>query len=122
MGGDERGEFITDAAAEAGTYRKKGAWWLAADGGVRPRRGRNLKGRRLTLVEREELAIRRARGDSIRTIAAAIGRAPSTMSRELRRNADGMGRYRATSAHALAYGRASRPKPAKLATNLADGA
>jgi hypothetical protein len=41
----QRGEFITDAAAEAGTYRKKGARWLAAAGGVRPRRGRDLKGR-----------------------------------------------------------------------------
>jgi len=40
------------------------------------------------------------------------------VSRELRRNADGLGGYRATSAHALAYHRASRPKPAKLLTNL----
>ena len=40
------------------------------------------------------------------------------MSRELRRNADGLGRYRATTAHALAYHRASRPKPGKLLTNL----
>jgi IS30 family transposase len=47
-----------------------------------------------------------------------IGRSPSTVSRELRRNADGLGRYRATSAHALAYDRASRPKPAKLNLNL----
>ena len=113
----QRGEFITDAAAEAGTYRKKGAWWVAADGGVRPRRGRNLKGRCLTLAQREEIAIGRARGDSIRSIAQLIGRSPSTVSRELRRNADGMGRYRDTSAHALAYVRASRSKPAKLATN-----
>ena len=50
-------------------------------------------------------------------IATAIGRSPSTVSRELRRNSDAQGRYRATSAHALAYGRASRPKPAKLVTN-----
>ena len=28
----QRGEFITDAAAEAGTYRKKGARWVATDG------------------------------------------------------------------------------------------
>ena len=112
-----RGEFITDAAAEAGTYRRKGAGWLAAAGGVRPRRGRDLKGRCLTLAEREEIALGRARRDSIRTIAAVIGRSPSTVSRELSRNADGLGRYRATSAHALAYARASRPKPAKLATN-----
>jgi transposase, IS30 family len=40
------------------------------------------------------------------------------VSRELRRNADGLGRYRATTAHALAYHRASRPKPGKLAQNL----
>jgi len=112
-----RGEFITDAAAEAGTYRRKGAGWLAAAGGVRPRRGRDLKGRCLTLAEREEIALGRARDDSIRTIAAVIGRSPSTVSRELARNADGLGRYRATSAHAMAYARASRPKPAKLATN-----
>ena len=51
-----RGEFITDAAAEAGTYRKKGARWLVAAGGVRPRRGRDLKGRCLTFSEREEIA------------------------------------------------------------------
>jgi IS30 family transposase len=113
-----RGEFITDAAAEAGTYRRKGAGWLAAAGGVRPRRGRDLMGRCLTLAEREEIAVGRARGDSVRTIASLIGRSPSTVSRELSRNADGLGRYRATSAHALAYDRASRPKPAKLHTNL----
>ena len=62
----------------------------------------------------EEIALGRARGDSIRTIAALLGRSPSTVSRELRRNADGLGRYRATTAHALAYHRASRPKPGKL--------
>ncbi len=112
------GEFINDAAIAAGSYRKQGTRWLAAVGGVRPRRGRNLKGRCLTLAQREEIALGRARGDSIRAIAAIIGRSPSTVSRELRRNADGLGRYRATSAHALAYHRASRPKPAKLLTSL----
>ena len=113
-----RGEFITDAAAEAGTYRRKGAGWLAAAGGVRPRRGRDLNRRCLTLTEREEIAMGRARGDSVRKVAEVIGRSPSTVSRELRRNSDGLGRYRATSAHALAYHRASRPKPGKLRTNL----
>jgi len=112
------GEFINDAAIAAGSYRKQGSRWLAAAGGVRPRRGRNLRGRCLTLAQREEIALGRARGDSIRIIAAIIGRSPSTVSRELRRNADRLGRYRATSAHALAYHRASRPKPAKLLTNL----
>jgi IS30 family transposase len=52
-------------------------------------------------------------------IARRLGRSPSTISRELRRNADRDGSYRATMAHALAYERASRPKSAKLQTNLA---
>jgi IS30 family transposase len=112
------GEFINDAAIAAGSYRKQGARWLAAAGGVRPRRGRGLRGRCLTLAQREEIALGRARGDSIRTIATLLGRSPSTVSRELRRNADGLGRYRATTAHALAYHRASRPKPGKLVQNL----
>ena len=116
----QRGEFITDAAAEVGTYRKQGTRWVAACGGVRPRRGRDLKGRCLTFAEREEIALGRAGGESIRVIARRLGRAASTVSRELRRNADRHGGcYRASSAHALAYDRASRPKPAKLAVNVA---
>jgi IS30 family transposase len=87
-------------------------------GGVRPRRGRDLKGRCLSFAEREEIALGRAGGDAMRAIAARLGRSPSTISRELDGNADCAGRYRATTAHALAYERASRPKPAKLAVNL----
>jgi hypothetical protein len=112
------GEFINDAAVAAGSYRKQGTRWLAAAGGVRPRRGRGLKGRCLRLAQREEIALGRARGDSIRAIAAGLGRSPSTVSRELLRNADGLGRYRVTTAHALAYHRASRPKPGRLVQNL----
>ena len=82
----QRGEFITDAAGMAGTYRKKGARWIAAAGGVRPRRGRNLKGRCLSFAEREEIALARAAGASVRRIAERIGRSPSAVSRELRRN------------------------------------
>src|ERR1700745_4213350 len=115
----QRGEFITDAAAEAGTYRKKGAGWMTAAGGVRPRRGRDLQGRYLSFAEREEIALARAGGESMRCIARRLGRSAGALSRALRRNADRYGGYRATTAHALAYGRAGRPKPAKLATNLA---
>ena len=115
----QRGEFIVDAAVQAGTYRKQGTRWVAACGGIRPRRGRDLKGRCLSFAEREEIALARARGETIRAIARRLGRSPSTISRELRRNADRDGGYRATMAHALAYERASRPKPAKLQTNLA---
>jgi IS30 family transposase len=115
----QRGEFISDAAVAAGTYRKQGTRWVIANGGVRPRRGRGLKGRCLSFAEREEIALGRAGGESIRAIAARLGRSPSTISRELSRNGTNAGQYRASSAHALAYHRASRPKTAKLAVNLA---
>jgi len=114
----QRGEFITDAAAEVGTYRQKGRRWLRESGGVRPRRGRGLLGRCLTFAEREEIAIAHARGQGVRQIAHSLGRSPSTISRELQRNVQGTKGYRATTAHALAYERASRPKAAKLVTNL----
>jgi len=113
----QRGEFITDAAAQVGTYRKQGTRWVVTCGGVRPRRGRGLKGRCLSFTEREEIALAHARGDKQCAIARRLGRSPSTISRELKRNADRDGGYRATTAHALAFERASRPKPAKLATN-----
>lgn len=115
----QRGAFVIDAATEAGTYRVKGRRWLNACGGVRPRRGRDLVGRYLSFAEREEIALGRARKESVRAIAMRLDRDPSTISRELRRNRDDHGDYRATTAHARAYDRASRPKPAKLATNPA---
>jgi len=60
-------------------------------------------------------------GQSIRSIAAALGRAPSTVSREVRRNG-GLESYRATQADQHAWDRARRPKPCKLVVNrkLAD--
>src|SRR4029079_9173834 len=79
----QRGEFITDAAAAAGTYRKQGTRWVAANGGGRPRRGRDLKGRCLSFREREEIAVGRAAGESLRVIAQRLRRSPSTISREL---------------------------------------
>jgi hypothetical protein len=71
----QAGEFTTAAAARAGTYRVKGRRWIVAAGGVRPRRGRHLVGRYLSFGEREEIALGRARGESLRTIAARLGRA-----------------------------------------------
>jgi len=115
----QRGEFISDAAVAAGTYRKQGTRWVIANGGVRPRRGRGLQGRCLSFAEREQLGLLRAVGMSMRAIATQLGRSPSTISRELRRNTEVGGGYLASSAHAMAYHRASRPKPAKLAVNLA---
>lgn len=77
-------------------------------------------GRFLSLTEREEIAVGLASGQSIRQIAAGLGRAPSTISREVRRNASspvrGAGRgYRAVQAQARSEQRGRRPKPRKLA-------
>ncbi|WP_343317375.1 IS30 family transposase [Arthrobacter sp. TMP15] len=117
--GMQAGDFITDAVIPINTSRRTGRTVLANAGGVRPRRGRNLKGRCLTFTQREEIAILRAQGQSLRAIGEVIGRSASTVSRELRRNTKPGTAYRATSAHMLAYERASRPKPAKLHTNIA---
>ncbi len=115
----QAGEFLTDAAAKAGTHRHRGLAWLRSAGGVRPRRGRDLQGRYLSFAEREEIALGRGAGQTIRAIAASLGRSASTVSRELARNSDAGCRYRATTAHVLAYERASRPKAAKLVINTA---
>ncbi len=63
---------------------------------MRPRRGRGLRGRCLSFGEREEIAVGRAAGESMRSIADRLGRSASTISRELERNLDRQGRYRAT--------------------------
>ena len=79
-----------------------------------------MSGRYLSLAEREEVAILRARGCGVREIARSIGRSPSPLSRELRRNAatrSGALEYRATTAQWHADRRAKRPKTAKLAAN-----
>lgn len=72
----QRGEFISDAAVAAGTYRKQGTRWVIANGGVRPRRGRGLKGRCLSFAEREQIAMSHAAGASVRSIATQLHRSP----------------------------------------------
>jgi IS30 family transposase len=77
-------------------------------------------GRYLSFAEREEIALLRASGCGVREVARRLGRSPSTISRELRRNAATRGGrldYRATTAQWHADRRARRPKPAKLAVN-----
>jgi transposase, IS30 family len=75
-----------------------------------------VAGRRLTFGEREEIAWRRDRKEGVREIARAVGRSPSTVSRELRRNVSGSPRrYRAFPAHVRARERARRSRPRKLA-------
>jgi transposase, IS30 family len=69
----------------------------------------------LSLVEREEISRGLASGESLRTIAALLGRAPSTISREVTANGGRRG-YRALPADRRAVRHMRRPKPAKLAT------
>jgi len=88
---------------------------LAETGGIQPtpRRRSRLA---LTLAEREEISRGLVAGRSIRAIAASLKRAPSSISREVRRNG-GPGNYRANQAEQAAWERARRPKLCKLAAN-----
>ncbi|MGO4221713.1 IS30 family transposase [Lysobacter sp. TAF61] len=90
---------------------------LAASGGIRPAARRRSE-RTLSLAEREEISRGVVSGQSIRSIAAALGRAPSTVCRELRRN-EGPNGYRASRADQVAWDRARRPKTCKLARHRA---
>lgn len=89
---------------------------LAETGGIPP--AQRCRSRlALTLAEREEISRAVVAGQSIRSIAATLGRAPSTISREIKRNG-GHERYRAGHADHLAWDRARRPKTCRLAMNL----
>jgi IS30 family transposase len=86
---------------------------LAQTGGIRP--AQRCRSRlALTLAEREEISRAVVAGHSIRWIATSLDRAPSTISREIRRNG-GPGCYRASQADLAAWDRACRPKTCKLA-------
>lgn len=88
---------------------------LAETGGFRPA-PRSRASSALTLPEREEISRGLVAGESIRAIAARLGRAPSTVSREIRRNGGSDG-YRANQADEAAWDRARRPKLCKLSEN-----
>ena len=113
-----------DAAVEAGVSQPVGTRWFRKAGGMPPAMFRPsanpLSGRYLSLVEREEIALLRVQGHSMQEIGRRLGRAASTISRELRRNAAtrcGGLEYRATTAQWHADRSARRPKPSKLALN-----
>src|SRR6476646_2096714 len=67
--GFQAGQFASEAGERIGVNRTTAKRMLVAAGGVRPRRGRDLQGRYLTFLEREEIALGIAAGQSIRTIA-----------------------------------------------------
>ena len=115
-----RGATSEDAGVEVGVSPAVGTRWFRDAGGMPPSRFRPETGRYLSFLEREEIAICRAYGYGVRVIARHLGRSPSTISRELHRNAatrGGQMRYRAVIAQWHRDHRAGRPKLAKLATN-----
>src|SRR3954467_495078 len=108
------------AAAAAGVSGPVGVRWFREGGGMPSVSLAAPSARYLCFAEREEIALLRAEGCGVREIARWMGRSPSTISRELRRNAATRGGrldYRASVAQWHAEQRAKRPKPAKMAVN-----
>ena len=115
-----RGLSSEEAAVSCGVSSPVGGRWFREGGGMPPISLAPPSACYLCFAEREEIAILRAQGAGVRDIARRVRRAPSTVSRELRRNAatrSGGLEYRASTAQWHSHRRAKRPKIAKLATN-----
>jgi len=109
------GQCVADIARGLGRRNKSGVYRiLALKGGITPSASRRRASLALRLEEREEISRGIAAGRSIRRIAQGLGRSPSTVSREIRRNG-GCNVYRASRADTRAWERALRPKPCRLA-------
>ncbi|MEX0409758.1 IS30 family transposase [Aquibium sp. LZ166] len=124
--GIARGVTSENAALEAGISQPVGARLFRKAGGMPPSMFRSSakppSGRYLSFAEREEIALLRVQGLSVRSIGRILDRAASTISRELRRNAatrSGGLEYRASTVQWYAERSGQRPKIAKLALNPA---
>jgi len=111
----QRGESIRDIGHLFDRHHSSVRGIFSKAGGVRPRPRRRSR-LALTPYEREEISRGLVAGYSIRSIANLLGRAPSTVSREIRRNG-GRRAYRASRADHAAWDRARRPKACKLVVN-----
>ena len=111
----QKGETLGSIARHFGRSHSSIQGILSRTGGIRPP-ARRRSSRSLTLAEREEISRGLAAGRSLRAIALRLGRAPSTISRELDRNG-GLDSYRAHAAEQAAWDRSCRPKRCKLALN-----
>src|SRR3954462_6573847 len=115
-----KGLLAEEATHAVGVSQAVGARWFRHGGGMSPFDLEAFSGRYLSFREREEIALLQAQGAGIGQIARELGRAPSTISRELRRNAATRGGkldYRASVAQWKAELVARRPKTAKLVAN-----
>src|SRR3974390_716407 len=108
------GQCVADIARALERRNKSGVYrGLALNGGITPLPRRRAE-RARRLAEREAIPRGIAAGRSMRQIAQNLGRSPSTVSREIRRNG-GCSSYRASGADRRAWERALRPKPCRLA-------
>jgi IS30 family transposase len=111
----KNGQCVADIARALERRNKSGVYRvLALNGGIAPAARRRAPVA-LGLEEREEISRGIAAGRSIRRIAAKLGRAASTVSREVRQHG-GRSAYRASEADSDAWDRALRPKPCRLAS------
>lgn len=108
----QRGESLHKIAQLFDRHHSSVRQILAETGGIRPA-ARHRAERTLSLTEREEISRGLVAGESMRAIASRLHRAPSTISREIRRHG-GSDRYRASHADQRAWGSAQRPKVCKL--------
>jgi IS30 family transposase len=109
------GETLAAISAAIGRSQDASYWLLRRHGGIAPRE-RTRAPRVLSVQEREEISRGVAGGESVRAVARRLGRAPSTISREIRRHG-GRTHYRAMEADGRAWLRARRPKRCRLATH-----
>jgi DNA-binding CsgD family transcriptional regulator len=115
----KKGEGLHVIGQALGRGHTSIAGHIRPSGGIRPP-ARRRSSRVLTFAEREEISRGIVEGRSLRAIARALGRSPSTVSREIGRNG-GLRRYRAEASDQRAWKQALRPKPCKLALENAAG-
>ena len=111
----KEGQSLSDIGRALGKHAGSIFGVVSAAGGIAPL-GRTRSRLALRLDEREEISRGLASGHSLQRIAALLGRSPSTITREVRRNG-GPKTYRASTADQRAWQQASRPKLCLLATN-----
>lgn len=112
----KEGQTLSEIGRALGKHAGSIHGVLSLNGGILPAKRKRSR-LALTLLEREEISRGIAAGHSIRQIATMIDRAPSTVSREIRRHG-GVSKYRAAEADWAAWDRARRPKLCRLATNV----
>lgn len=111
----QSGKEMSQVAGVAGFDRKTVYNRVSAAGGIRPRRRQTRA--RLSFEDRVHIEVALKMERSMRGIAADLGRAPSTISREVKTHSTARGHYLAKRAHAIAFDGARRPQPSKIEAN-----